>query len=154
MCNLLLNNVLDVTPINCALGSENGYTTMVVQEPTVENSPAGCRVGEGENRVAIRTLDSLGIGPVSFIKIDVEKHEFEVLKGAVETLKRDKPVLYIEIHTKELVSQILPFLSNLGYVGTPEIITHISYPDAYTITPEDMLEVYGFLFKIEKVPHA
>lgn len=145
--NLLLNNVIDVTPVQCALGSTTGYTTMRIQEPTVLNSPMGCRVNEGDNRIAIRTLDTLGLPPISFIKIDVEAHELEVLKGAAETLKNDRPVVYVEIHYKHLINPIIELMQGLGYTATPAIITHVTYPDTHVFEGNEMLEVYGFLFK-------
>ena len=49
----------------------------------------------------IRTLDGecrrLGVDRVDFIKIDVEGFELPVLDGAVQTIRRDRPVLFIEI---------------------------------------------------------
>lgn len=42
-------------------------------------------------------LDAYGFADVSFIKIDVEGFELEVVAGASETIRRDKPVLLIEI---------------------------------------------------------
>ncbi len=57
------------------------------------------------------TLDSLGLNEVSFIKIDVEGMERAVLRGASETLSRDRPILYVENdraeHSRELISLIL-----------------------------------------------
>lgn len=56
------------------------------------------------------------------IKIDVEGAELEVLKGAKNILKREKPVIFIEIHPESLKNdfnsskkEIIAFLKNLGY---------------------------------------
>lgn len=152
--NLLLNNIVGVTPVMAALSSHSGYSTMRIQDPTVLNSPAGCRLGEGEHRVSMRTLDSLGIAPISFIKIDVEAHEFDVLEGAIETLKRDMPVVYVEIHYKYLIDPIVNLMAAIGYGATPAIITYVQYPDAHAFSPGDMLEVYGYLFKKESIGEA
>src|SRR5207245_922744 len=45
--------------------------------------------------VAERNLDR-----VDFIKIDVEGHELEVLRGAIWVLKKFKPRVMIEVHTE------------------------------------------------------
>lgn len=50
--------------------------------------------------VQVKTLDSLTIKhPIHFIKIDVEGGEFDALKGGVELLKRDMPMLLFEFGT-------------------------------------------------------
>lgn len=43
------------------------------------------------------TVDSLHLENVDFIKIDVERHEIEVLRGAMETISRCKPWFSIEV---------------------------------------------------------
>ena len=47
--------------------------------------------------VEIRTLDDFGLSNVRFIKADVEGSEREVLEGARATLKRDRPVILLEL---------------------------------------------------------
>ncbi len=55
---------------------------------------------------------------IGFIKIDVEGHESEVIKGSIDTIKRDKPILLIEIeekHTKKPINDTINFVKNIGY---------------------------------------
>jgi FkbM family methyltransferase len=49
--------------------------------------------------VSLRTLDSFDFENVSFIKIDVEGSELDVLKGAQRTISRDRPNLLVELLT-------------------------------------------------------
>ena len=51
-------------------------------------------------RVPLRTLDSYNLSNIGFIKIDVEGHELDVLRGAEVTLRRDQPNLLIEIENR------------------------------------------------------
>ena len=64
------------------------------------------------------TLDSFNFDQkISFIKIDVEGHEFSVLKGSEKILKKYKPVLLIEIdkqHTTK-VKETFNYLEELNY---------------------------------------
>lgn len=46
--------------------------------------------------IEVRTLDSFHLNNISFIKIDVENHENEVLEGARATILRNKPILVVE----------------------------------------------------------
>jgi FkbM family methyltransferase len=76
---------------------------------------------------AITSLDAeLAVNPVSrvdFIKIDVEGGELNVLKGAVETLSKYRPLLYCEMYEKWTASfgyasaDIFAFARSLGYSG-------------------------------------
>jgi FkbM family methyltransferase len=43
------------------------------------------------------SLDSIKLPKVRFIKIDVEGAEFDVLKGSINSIKRDKPLISIEL---------------------------------------------------------
>jgi FkbM family methyltransferase len=47
--------------------------------------------------VPMATLDSVYAGDVGFIKIDVEGHEQAVLDGAVQTIRRCRPRLLVEV---------------------------------------------------------
>ena len=55
--------------------------------------------------VNVKKLDNLQFeNPISFIKIDVEGHEMEVIEGAIETITKNKPILLVEIeeiHSKK-----------------------------------------------------
>jgi FkbM family methyltransferase len=56
--------------------------------------------------------------PVSFIKCDVEGHEFDVFQGGRQILQEDRPDLLIECHTPENPHcKVFSYLSELGYAG-------------------------------------
>lgn len=72
--------------------------------------------------VPARPLDDLDLGPVSFIKIDVEGHEMSVISGAATTLDRYRPNLLVEIEQRHLlgpatVKDALDYMSGIGYQG-------------------------------------
>tara|TARA_Y100000996_G_C22540053_1_gene649690 strand:+ start:783 stop:1535 length:753 start_codon:yes stop_codon:yes gene_type:complete len=55
---------------------------------------------------------------ISFMKVDVEGHETEVIQGSVNTIKRFKPILLVEIeekHNQKKVSSTLNYIKSLGY---------------------------------------
>jgi FkbM family methyltransferase len=67
-----------------------------------------------ETEVEIVTLDSFALPAVSFMKMDVEGHEVEALKGAVETLKRCRPMVLVEVKDKN-IETICKFFAELRY---------------------------------------
>lgn len=74
--------------------------------------------------VSVKRLDDLQLDEVGFIKIDVEGHELGVLRGATETLRRNRPAIYIEAeerHHPNAVREVSEFLSQFGYTGYFEL---------------------------------
>lgn len=143
--NLLINCVHNVVPFNMALGNYNGQTTVYNLDETQPNTPMGIQVGLGTQPVPIHTLDSLGLHQLTLVKIDVEGYELEVLRGSQETLKREQPIVFVEVHKDFLETPIIRFMEELGYqhshhqtVGTHntevDTTTYHLYPQGSDLT--------------------
>jgi FkbM family methyltransferase len=66
--------------------------------------------------IEVTTLDEEDLSDVGFIKIDIEGHELSALRGAENTIRRDRPTILLEVlDTQDWESSALAFLSNLGY---------------------------------------
>lgn len=76
------------------LGAETGNAAIIAN---AERSGFSQSVAITVNRLD-DILDSLQIGRVDFIKADIEGHEDRFLAGAAETIKRFRPILYVEIN--------------------------------------------------------
>lgn len=68
--------------------------------------------------IECKIIDELNITNVSYIKVDVEGHEYEALLGLKQLLTREHPTLMIEIHndcnTKDKTFELL---KQLGYTA-------------------------------------
>ena len=98
--------------------------------PATGGNEGGTGVGLGGDRAELRALDGFGFERVSLLKIDVEGYENEVLEGAVDTIRRNRPVVVIEIAGGEDYATAPPDvrkrihgtwgrLEALGYAVTP-----------------------------------
>ncbi len=113
----------NVSVHNVALSSEAGNLTIhipVVGGERLNYLATLEKNGESDESlsVPVRTLDSYDFANVSFIKIDVEGHELKVIQGARRTIKRDKPVIVMEIdqkHSDTPVALTYDEMANLGY---------------------------------------
>jgi FkbM family methyltransferase len=99
--------------INAGLSSISG--NKVLHVPVSNNGflmsgwgtldPANLPPEVGEIRqieVQVKPLDEFTLSDVTFIKIDVEGHDVEVLTGASETIKRWRPYVLVEVGTRNL----------------------------------------------------
>lgn len=64
--------------------------------------------------VRFRTLDSYSL-PCTILKIDVEGFELNVLNGAIQTIRNNKPRIVIETHSLELRKKCDALLRSEGY---------------------------------------
>lgn len=87
--NVSASNV-DLLPF--ALGNKAGEAKMV-WDPT---NTGHTHIGDTGIPTELRTLDSFLLESVDFIKIDAEGYEVFILEGALDLIKRCKPVICIE----------------------------------------------------------
>ena len=85
------------------------------------------------------TLDSLGLEKCSFMKVDVEGMEMEVLEGARETIARCRPYLFLECAFDAGVRPLWEKLRELNYVAG-WVVTMLFDEDNFYHNPES---IYG-----------
>jgi FkbM family methyltransferase len=119
--NLRANDVLNVDHFKMAIGATNEEVSM----PTLKELDAdhgvigdygGPEVGSGSLRVQQRTIDDLAFEQrIAFIKMDCEGSERNVLEGAEKTIKRDRPLLYMENNRADKSAALLRWLIDHDY---------------------------------------
>lgn len=106
-----LEGLVEVHPV--ALGAEAG-TGKVVESDAANLGRAQIALGDGATQVA-RLDEIVGDRHVHLIKVDVEGMEAEVLRGAIDTLKRCKPWLLVEAATVESLESVEEIIRPIGY---------------------------------------
>lgn len=124
----LVHNCPKAMCFNCGLGPHVRTAEYMLTAPNFGASfiDRYALSGTGAFRVLVCPLDMFRFPkPVSFIKADIEGFELEFLRGAQETIKRDKPFLCLEINNGCLErngtspEEVLKHLSDLGYRTQP-----------------------------------
>ena len=113
-----------------ALGDHEGSITLampvldgVAQEQWASTAKdyathVSARVTVERFTVPMRTLDDFALTDVTAIKLDAEGAEYEILRGARETLLRCRPVLTLEVeerHREGSTYAVPAYLDALGY---------------------------------------
>ena len=121
--NIKDNNIKNIIPVNKSLGDTDGERTLYLAGENYQGitSNPDTRAYDSEIKVREITLDTyveendLDVGLIS---IDVEGSERALLKGGVETVKSQKPILNISIyHSVKDFFEIIPWVADLdlGY---------------------------------------
>ncbi len=125
-------NKINSTSENIAISDFDGFSTFYIPEKDIVSEIHTATLNPDffynkqfqihEKQVTTITLDSyvnklnFEKGERIFIKLDVEGHELNVFKGAVNFLKNYTPVIICEIETNsEFINELYDLVSSLGY---------------------------------------
>ena len=115
LSNLKINNI---STNNCFLAAASNIEDVAkfsVLTPSGYHSAGGKISTKGNLNVSKNKIDNFKLDKkVTGIKIDTEGHEFEVLEGAINYIKKDRPDIILEIN-KNCFDQCLAFLFSIGY---------------------------------------
>lgn len=129
----LESNVMDnglgwkVRSVRAAVGPVGGWGSL--RESPPDNTGA-CRVAFTPGDVAVVALDDYRLEGVAVLKVDVEGQAMAALSGAVATIERCRPVVYVETDGDGRIDEMFTQMrySHIGWLGaTP---THIYEPVA------------------------
>ena len=120
----LKNNISNIRIYNTALSDKNGFLTFYIPfikkesihyfasfhknyvKFSMKNTFPGKTFRLFKRKIKVIKLDNLKIKKkINLIKIDSEGHDLQVVKGAIKTIKKNKPFLLIE-YNQELYSKI------------------------------------------------
>jgi len=118
--NLTLNGIANVLIRNEAVGDNNTSNDQWINVPPVDysrqNNFGGIELGgdKGE-RVRVTSIDSLNLSQLALIKADVEGMELPCLRGASDTIRRLRPLLYVENNRPNLAADLNKFMMDMDY---------------------------------------
>lgn len=126
--NIFINNKeIIVNPYQMALTDDLNKKTNLLLTDTC--NIGGVKLVESdsltETKYKLATIDSFQFEKVDFIKLDVEGHELNVLKGGINTILKFKPVIFFECwdinshHWKNIpntCNELMEYIISLGYV--------------------------------------
>lgn len=114
---LALNGVTNAQAHSDALGARPSTARIPPVNYANRANFGGVSLGEYPEgvRVRVSTLDSFDLAACHLLKIDVEGHELEVLRGAATTIARCQPLLYVENDRQALQGPLIDHVAGLGY---------------------------------------
>lgn len=138
---------------NYALGSSNGVGSVI---PGSSTNLGTTRVElDASGSTVVRPIDSLpevAARAVRVIKVDVEGMEVDVLRGSLETIARDRPLIFCECLTRQAVGEVESLLARENYY----LADVFNYSPTYMFVPRDgrvVTEVGGLVGAQASVGH-
>jgi len=112
--NMELNELQDrVSLFNKAVGKAEGKA--IISHFSDNNMGGTCLTDDENGNIQVISVDKIDIPEkVSFVKIDVEGFELNVVLGMIEFIKKQHPVVFIEIRGR-FFNQIDEIFTSFGY---------------------------------------
>tara|TARA_B100001540_G_scaffold228967_1_gene203159 strand:+ start:957 stop:1814 length:858 start_codon:yes stop_codon:yes gene_type:complete len=94
--NLTINDITNVDVYNFGISNKSGWTKLNDQDCIESGRYGEASISDEGTRIITITLDELELDNCSFIKMDIEGHEWQALQGGRKFLEKHKPSLYFE----------------------------------------------------------
>jgi len=118
--NLALNGVRNAIAYPEACGEAPGVVIIPHLDYGAEFNFGGVSVmaedaGVTGQKVRCTPLDSLDLPACHLIKLDVEGYEAQALRGAAETIRKHRPLLYVENDRPQHQQELISLIAGMGY---------------------------------------
>lgn len=119
LCKLNAACQRKIKVFNVAVSDTNRIGTVEDIDLSVENNYGEIHVDTGSVECEFVKIDDFiekqKLLPPHIIKIDVEGHEYEVIKGADKTIRNNLPIIFYEHQHGDYLPEIYDYLTALGY---------------------------------------
>jgi FkbM family methyltransferase len=118
--NLALNGIANAFAYPEACSDQAGFVVVPPLDYGAAFNFGGVSVqaaveGVAGTRVRAVPLDSLNLAACHVLKIDVEGFEAQVLRGAAGTIRKFRPLLYVENDRPALQQALISLIAEMGY---------------------------------------
>ena len=130
--NMALNSITNAFCWNMGLSDTPGEMSIPMLDPRQPNNFGGTEMSADApgDAIPVTTIDQLDLPQCDFIKVDVEGMEEKVLRGATQTIKKYRPILYVECDRADREESLLKYIDSLDYqmfLHLPPLFNPLNY---------------------------
>lgn len=120
-----LNKLDNIKIYNFGLSDQNKKIKINIDPNRLGNSSINQNFSSNKSAISeiveVKKLDDLNLNNISFIKIDIQEHEYQFLKGSMKTLKNNNAVIILEIpkrnkHEIKIHNKCVELMKSLEYI--------------------------------------
>lgn len=161
--NIKMQKTKNIKAFNFAAGDKDGKIKFLIYENA---SNSGMVIPDGEEKkwpgevieVPVKKIDSFlkenGIPKLDFLRMDVEGYEYHIFEGMKETLKKSKPLIYIEVHKSimgvEKTKKWFELLKSFGYESKYYIPRELDTPMIGSLNDVKNYSIDELIQRLEK----
>ena len=125
--HIVINKSQNIVPYNFALGEDHslaeleycpkfntGAATLNISRGSLQIPDLGDEHAPPTYPILVKTLDSLDLPALDVLKCDTEGCELLVVKGAIKTIKKFRPVMVMEHNFVKEKDEVLSLLNSYG----------------------------------------
>ena len=124
--NLALNDIANAFAYPDGCGAAEGEAVVPLVDYSQSGNFGGLALRDGDApglKIRIRALDDMDLPALGLLKVDVEGYEAEVIRGATQTIRRCRPVIYIENDRAAKQDELIALIYALDY----RLYWHVPY---------------------------
>ena len=116
------NGLTNIRLHNCGVGEQKKKIQMNPINYNDSVNIGDLSIGENGETISVETLDEMIPNGFDFVKIDVQGYEKFVLEGSIESIKKYKPTIVIEVEDHQLrkfgygCEDLFKLIRSMGYV--------------------------------------
>lgn len=113
--NLTINDISNVQVYTIGISDKDGWARINDEEFSEEGRYGEAGIQEKGTLIPTLKLDNLDINKCNLIKIDIEGHEWNAIKGGKKFLKKHKPIIYLEAKKTDGTKNYLKWFFDNGW---------------------------------------
>jgi FkbM family methyltransferase len=120
--NLTMNSITNASVHAAALGEASGWAFIKTLDYSQPHNVGAASLMETNGdykgpltRVPLSRLDDWELPALNFLKLDTEGFEAPILRGAAETVRKHRPILYLENDRGDKQAEVIEAAHSLGY---------------------------------------